>query len=602
MNLLAVLRGFTELPQLPVVLAQGAQPIEARIPQIPWAAISPELVLFGAGILALLLDTAGRNRLQASFSVAGVMLAGAGVAYFQLGDRPGSTVTVIAIVVAAAGLLQFALTALWGDRPRALGAMLAVAGFVGALGATIWQWATYAGQLVPVAGAAGGGAGDLALVGTQSLLGGSFAVDGVALFTRFTVCTAGIIAVPLGFSYLEERRLHRGEYYPLLLFAACGMTLLGAAADLLMVFVAVEALSLALYILAGFARRDLNSQESALKYFLLGAFSSALLLYGIALVYGATGTTNIARAGQVLQSVGTPTALALAAMALLIVGLGFKTALVPFHMWTPDVYQGAPTPVTGFMAAATKAAAFAAFLRIFVGALAGVQWWWTPALAVVAGLTMLVGAVLAVVQRDCKRILAYSAIAHAGYVAIGLVSIAPEGLGGGTGLGTGREATSAVLLYLFVYSVLSLGSFGVLALFERRSRKALTIDDLRGIGRRYPGPSILFALFLIALAGIPGTAGFTAKFGIVRAGIDAGQIALVVLLVVSSVIAAFFYLRIIAAMFVEAEPEEMASLPPLRTPTAATVGLALAAAAVVVLGLQPERMIELARQAATYAS
>ena len=586
---------FAVLGTLPAVLAQVAQPIEARIPEIPWAAISPELVLFGAGILGLLLDTAGKNRLQASVTAAGVLVAGAGVAYWQLGDRPDSPVAAIAGVVALAGLLQFALTGLWSDRPRALGAMIAVAGFLGALGTTIWQWATYAGELVPVAGG-----GELAFVGTQSVLGGMFAIDGVALFTRITVCTAGILAVPLGFSYLEERRIHRGEYYPLLLFAATGMTLLGAAADLLMVFLAVEALSLALYILAGFARRDLNSQESALKYVRLGAFSSALLLYGIALVYGATGTTNIARAGQALASVATPTGLALAAMALLLVGLGFKTALVPFHMWTPDVYQGAPTPVTGFMAAATKAAAFAAFLRIFVGAFSAVQWWWTPALGVLAGLTMLVGAVLAVVQRDVKRILAYSAIAHAGYVAIGLVSVSPDGLG--DGLPAGRAATSAVLLYLFVYTVLSLGSFGVLALFERRSRKALTIDDLRGIGRRYPGPSILFALFLIALAGIPGTAGFTAKFGIVRAGIDAGQIALVVLLVVSSVIAAFFYLRIIAAMFVEAEPEELAALPPLRTPTAATVGLSLAAAAVVILGLQPERMIELARQAATYAS
>ncbi|WP_370327345.1 NADH-quinone oxidoreductase subunit N [Euzebya sp.] len=560
------------------------------IPDFPWGALSPELVLFGVGLLALLLDTAGKDKLQASFLIGGVILACCGIAFWQNSGDPDSQVPLLAGLVALGAVLQFALTGLWQDRPRTLGAILAFLGFTAALGVSIWQWTVYDGLLASSADP------QQLFVGTDSFLGGMVAMDGVALFTRFTVCLAGMAAIPIGFAYFEDRQIHRGELYPLLMFAATGMTLLGSANDLIMVFIAIEILSLALYILSGFAKRDLVSQESALKYFLLGAFSSAILLYGIALTYGVTGSTNIPEVGAALSSLSTPTGIVIAALVLMLVGFGFKTALVPFHFWTPDVYQGAPTPVTGFMAAATKAAAFAAFIRVFVGALAPLELTWGPVVTGMAVVTMLGGAVLAVVQRDVKRILAYSAIAHAGYVAIGLVS-----LGSGSDR-VGREAVSAMLLYLLIYTFMSIGSFGVVALFERRVRKVLTLDDLRGLGRRYPGPSMAMGLFLLALAGIPGTAGFTAKFAVFRAGIEAGQYALVGVAVVSSVIAGFFYLRILASMFVEEETELSRSLADPTHSGPAMAGLGIAAAVVVVLGVVPGVIVSLAEQAGTFAS
>jgi NADH-quinone oxidoreductase subunit N len=276
-------------------------------------------------------------------------------------------------------------------------------------------------------------------------------------------------------------------------------------------------------------------------------------------------------------------------MALLLVGFAFKTSLVPFHMWTPDVYQGAPTTVTAFMAAATKAAAFAAFARIFVGAFGALRWTWAPVVWLLAIATMLLGAVLAVAQTDLKRMLGYSAVAHAGYVAIGLVAVTREGIG-------------SILFYLLVYTFMSMGSFGVLALLEQRQRKAMTLDDLRGLGRRYPVPAGMFALFLLSLAGIPPTAGFAAKFAVFRAGIEAGWTGLVVIAVLSSVIAAFFYVRVIWTMFMDPEPEEALERPPLLPTTGTSVGLAASAAAVVVLGVRPGALIELAQQAASIAS
>lgn len=564
-----------------MVLAQVAQDLSAQAPQFAWAAISPELVLFGVGLIALLLETAGERRPQASFVVMGVLVAGAVLAGWQTGERllPG--------MVVLAAITQFALTLIWRERPRMLSALLTGLAFAGAIAATGWQWAEYSGQ----ATALSPDGRPFPIVGTASAIGNMVAVDGVALFTRITICLAGLLTVPLGYSYAESRRMHRGEYYPLLLFAATGMTLLASSADLIMVFISIEILSLALYILTAFARRDLNAQEAAFKYFILGAFSSALLLYGIAITYGIAGTTNIAAVGAAMSALDAPQGMVLVAMALLIVGFGFKTAIVPFHMWTPDVYQGAPTPITGFMAAATKAAAFAAFLRVFVGALATLQWSWVPVIWVLAVVTMIAGAVLAVVQRDLKRMLGYSAIAHAGYVLLGLTAVS-------------REGVSGLLLYLFIYALMSIGSFGVLSLLEQRDRKAISLDDLRGFGRRYPVPAGMLGLFLLSLAGIPGTAGFIAKLGVFRAAMEAGQTPLVVVAVVSSVIAAFFYIRVIVTMFMEDEPDpdaEHAAVTDLLATTGTSAGLALAAAGVVVLGIIPGALIDFARQAASFA-
>ena len=557
------------------VLAQAGLNVE--IPQFAWAAISPELILFGVGILVLLLETAGPKRIQASFVATGVLLAGAALAAIQTGE------TVLAGMVALAALAQFALTVIWRDRPRMLSAIVTGLAFAGAFAATAWQWSVYAGTATAIVGES-----TFPVVGTASAINDMVAIDGVALFTRFTVCLAGLITVMIGYSYANDRRMHRAEYYPLLLFAATGMTLLASSADLIMVFIAVEILSLSLYILTAFARRDLVSQEAAFKYFILGAFSSALLLYGIAITYGVAGTTNIAQAGQAMAGLGAPRFMTLAAMALLLVGFGFKTAVVPFHMWTPDVYQGAPTPITAFMAAATKAAAFAAFVRVFVGGLAALQWSWVPVFWVLAALTMLVGAVLAVVQRDVKRMLGYSAVTHAGYVLLGLIAVSRAGI-------------SSLLLYLLIYAFMSLGSFGVLGLLERRTRKAMALDDLRGIGRRYPVPAGMLALFLLSLAGIPGTAGFIGKLAVFGAAVEAGHTPLVVVAVLSSVIAAFFYIRVIVTMFMDEEPADAAAAPELVTTPGMSTGLAFTAAAIVILGVAPGALIDLARQAASFA-
>jgi NADH-quinone oxidoreductase subunit N len=550
----------------------------ATIPGTPiaWAELSPDLVLFGVGLLVLIIDAAGPSRVQASFAALAALVLTAG---FMITAR--DSLLLPAGLIALGGVTQFALTLIWRERPRLLAAILTVVGFAACFGATAWQWATYSGGLQNQQGQP--------FVGTASLIADMVAVDGVALFTRFTVCLAGLVTVLLSYSYLEERQIHRGEYYPLLLFAATGMTILAAAANLLMVFIAIEILSLALYILCGFAKRDLYSQESALKYFLLGAFSSALLLYGIALAYGVAGTANIAEVGLAFTSTDAPSGLVVASMGLMLVGFGFKTALVPFHMWTPDVYQGAPTPVTGFMAAATKAAAFAAFLRVFTGALAPLSWSWLPVFWVIAVITMLVGAVLAVVQTDLKRMLGYSAIAHAGYVLIGVMAV-------------NRDGVSGALLYLLLYAFMSVGSFGVLALLERRSHKAMALADIAGLGRRDPVAAGLLALFLLALAGIPGTAGFIAKLAVFRAGIEGGLWLLVVVAVISSAIAAFFYIRVIVAMFMVPGAEPLAEQRPAYTLGMAT-GLVIAAAAVVLLGLPfVGPVVELARQAATIAS
>lgn len=540
-------------------------------PEIPWGALSPELILFATAILVLLLETAGRTRVQVSGLVLAV-LAASGAAGYVL---TGAVVWPALLVFAGAAQLGLAVT--WRDRPRVLSALLTAVGFVATLAAVGWQWF----ELSAMDGAAPG------LLGTDSVLGGMVAVDGVALFTRATVCLAGLATIPLGWSYVEQRRIHRAEYYPLLALAAVGMNLLASSQNLIMVFISIEVLSLALYILTGFAKRDPGSQEGAFKYFLLGAFSSAILLYGVALAYGVAGTTDITQVGAALSALDAPAGLSLAAMALLIVGLAFKTALVPFHMWTPDAYQAAPTPVTGFMAAATKAAAFAAFLRIFAGALGGLGWSWVPALWTLAAITMLAGAVLAVVQDDLKRMLGYSAIAHAGYALVGLVAVS-------------RDGVSGTLFYLLVYAVMSVGSFGVLTLLERRQSRAVRIADVRGLGRRHPLPAGLLALFLLSLAGIPGTAGFMAKLAVFRAGVQAGQSVLVVLAVVSSMIAAFFYIRVIRALYMEEEPAELSGVPLAQTP-GAVAGLVLSAAVIVVLGLVPTAVVDLARQAAAFA-
>ncbi|MGH3441827.1 MAG: NADH-quinone oxidoreductase subunit N [Nitriliruptorales bacterium] len=529
-------------------------------PPVAWGALAPDLLLVGAALALLLVIVAGEARIAVA-AASGLVAAGVGVWLLLRG------ITVPGAVVLAFGAGLIAVEVALPDRPDLAGTWLAAVAFAGAFALTVWQWfAIYQAA------------------GAQSFLGGAIGVDGVALFVRGVVHVSALLVLPIGAAYLQERGIYRTEFEPLLLLSAIGMSVLASAGDLLVVFIAIELLSLPLYVLAGLARRDRRSQEASIKYFLLGAVTSAVLVYGIALVYTATGTVRLAAIADGLGLVTTPFPVALLGAGLLTVGLGFKAAAVPFHFWTPDVYQGSPTNVTAFMAAATKAAAFAALLRVYFLAFERLEASWVPVFAGVAAATMMLGAVLAVVQRDVKRVLAYSSIAHAGYALVGLTSASVLGL-------------SATLFYLLTYAVTSIGAFGCVVAVERLRRGEVALVDLKGLGRRSPALAGVFGLCLLSLAGIPLTAGFVGKLGVFRAGVEAGLWWLVVIGVVSSVVAGFFYLRLIAAMFLE-EPDSDA-LPVLST--GLSVGVALAAAAVIWLGILPNAVVTIAEQAASIA-
>ncbi len=417
--------------------------------------------------------------------------------------------------------------------------------------------------------------------GPPTVLGGMVSTDRFGVFFRLVVLASAVLALLLSHAYLERNREGRGEFYPLLLFAASGMMLLSASADLVMVVLSLEILSLSLYVMAAFSRRRVASQEAGLKYFLLGAFSSAFFLYGIAFAYGATGTTSIGGIAQALSGeTGADLTLALIGAALLIVGFGFKVAAVPFHMWTPDVYQGAPSPVTAFMAAGTKVAGFAALIRVASVALGPVAWDLRPALWVIAALTMLLGSTIAIAQRDLKRMLAYSSIGHAGFVLVGVVASNQAGISG-------------AMFYLAAYAAMILGAFGVVTLVSRREEGSTSLEAYAGLARRSPVLAALLGLFMLSLAGIPPAAGFIAKVVVFQAAVNAGLASLVVVAMLASVVAAFFYLRVIVLMYMQ-EPTETE---PIRG--AAGPGIALAASAIVtvVLGVAPGFLLDLIRSA-----
>jgi len=409
--------------------------------------------------------------------------------------------------------------------PHALAAV-SLAGILGAIGysASLWSWN-----------------------GAPVVLGGMVEADRFAVFFRFVLLGVAALAVLLSQHYLDRADEARGEYYPLLLFATAGMTLIAAAGDLILVFLSLEILSLALYLLTGFSFRRMASAEGAMKYFLLGAFSSAFFLYGIALAYGATGTTSLSGIGHALAGGAVAahgaTALAVLAAGLLAIGLCFKVAAVPFHMWTPDAYQGAPTSVTAFMSAGTKVAAFAAFLRVFTVALGPLSLDWRPFLAIISAVTMVAGSVLAIAQTDVKRMFAYSSIAHAGFILTGVSAASAAGV-------------QASMFYLVAYAAMILGGFGAVMLVSIRGERNLSLASYRGLARRSPFLGGVLALFLLSLAGIPPTAGFIAKVVVFSAAIRSGYWWLALVAVLSSVIAAFFYLRVIVLMYMQ-EPEEV---------------------------------------------
>jgi NADH-quinone oxidoreductase subunit N len=456
------------------------------------------------------------------------------------------------LILVGAALLILLLDAFVPRVPHTAVAWIAFAAVVFAGEAALWTWSWH---------------------GPPTVLGGMVATDRYAVFFRVVLLAAAAIGIMLSSVYLRRSGEYRAEYYTLLLLATAGMTLLVAAADLILVFLALELLSLALYLLTGFSFRRIASAEASMKYFLLGAFSSAFFLYGVAFAYGASNTTSITGLASAVKG---NDALALIAVGLLLIGFGFKVAAVPFHMWTPDAYQGAPTCVTAFMSAGTKVAAFAALVRILMEGFPGLESDWRPVVAVLAGITMLVGSILAIAQSDVKRMLAYSSIANAGFILVGVSA------------GT-QSGVQAAMFYLAAYAALILGAFGVVILVSERGERRTSLAAYRGLARRSPWLAAALALFLLSAAGIPPAAGFMAKVLVFEAAVRAGSWPLVLIAVLASVAAAFFYLRVVALMYMR-EAEDPS---PVRSPLVGRLALVVPAALTLLLGVVPSVLLNL---------
>ena len=433
--------------------------------------------------------------------------------------------------------------------------------------------------------------GTLALVGTLLALfsvdlmsrhpGPAFwnmvSVDSFSVFFHFLILAIVAVVILTSYEYMTVQRIRAGEYYGLILFGTVGMILMSSAMELVLIFIALEISSISTYILAGFRLREPSSAESSLKYFLLGSFATAFFLYGVALIFGATGSTNIAQISQALQS-GTP-ALAYVAIALMFVGLGFKIAAAPFHIWTPDVYEGAPAPIVGLMSTAPKAAVFAVLLRIIFQANPPGRFW---LIWVSAALSMTLGNVAALVQTNIKRLLAYSSIAHAGYLLIA-VAAAPE------------PGISAVMFYTAAYAAMNVGAFAVVSHFGSFGERYVTLEDYAGLGRRSPLLAATLGIFLLSLIGIPITGGFFAKFYVFSVALKANLVGLTIIGVINSAIAAYYYLRVIVVMYMR-EPREETPLAPV--PVALGTALAISLALTLYLGVLPGRVLTYAQRSA----
>ena len=409
-------------------------------------------------------------------------------------------------------------------------------------------------------------------VGTQ--FNEMFKVDNFSLFFNIIFLVSTILVTLISMSYLGRDDRKQGPYYLLILLATLGMMLMAAGNELIIVFLGLELMSLSLYVLAGYFRESPASSEAGMKYLLLGAFASAFFLYGIALIYGGAGTTNVPAIAEAITA-PNKSPLLLAGMFLLIVGFGFKVAIVPFHQWAPDVYEGAPTTIAAFISAGPKAAGFAAFLRIFMEALPSLQVEWSGVVIVLAMLTMTVGNVIAIAQTNIKRMLAYSSIAHAGYVLIGLAAANNDGI-------------SSAMLYLLVYCVMNIGAFGAVILAKTEDGESLMISDYAGLGLRKPLLAMFMTIMLLSLAGFPPTAGFVGKFYIFKSAVQAGHIWLVIVGAINTAISAFYYLRVVVTMYMR-EPEE--ELPFTSYPSTLVVGLIIAAIGVLLIGILPSLML-----------
>ncbi len=409
-------------------------------------------------------------------------------------------------------------------------------------------------------------------VGTQ--FNEMFKVDSFSLFFNIIFLVSTILVVLISMSYLDRGDRKQGPYYLLILLATLGMMLMAAGNELIIVFLGLELMSLSLYVLAGYFRDSPASSEAGMKYLLLGAFASAFFLYGIALIYGGAGTTSVPAIAEAITA-ENKSPLLLAGMFLLVVGFGFKVAIVPFHQWAPDVYEGAPTTIAAFISAGPKAAGFAAFLRIFMEALPSLQVEWSGVLILLAMLTMTVGNVIAIAQTNIKRMLAYSSIAHAGYVLIGLAAANDDGI-------------SSAMLYLLIYCVMNIGAFGAIILAKTEDGESLMISDYAGLGTRKPLLAMFMTVMLLSLAGFPPTAGFVGKFYIFKSAVGAGHIWLVSIGAINTAISAFYYLRVVVTMYMR-EPEEELEFSPYASTL--VVGLILAVVGILLIGILPSLML-----------
>jgi len=404
-------------------------------------------------------------------------------------------------------------------------------------------------------------------------------VDSFSVFFHFLVAGVTAVVILTSFEYMKVQQIRAGEYYALILFGAVGMSLMSSAVELVLIFIALEISSISTYVLAGFRRRAAISSESSVKYFLLGSFATAFFLYGVALMFGATGSTSIATIGDVLRSGQIPL-LAYAGVALMFVGLGFKVAAAPFHVWTPDVYEGAPSPVVGFMSTAPKAAVFAVLLRIMFEAHApgrvGLIW-------AVAALSMTIGNIGALVQDNIKRLLAYSSIAHAGYLLVAFAALPDNGI-------------PAAMFYTASYAAMNVGAFAVVSHFGNAGERYVTLEDYSGLGRRSPLLAATLTIFLLSLIGIPITGGFFAKFYVFSAALQANLVGLVIIGVLNSAVGAYYYLRIIVMMYMR-EPQQEVPVSPI--PMGLGAALTISLAATIYLGVLPGRVLEYASRTAT---
>lgn len=385
-------------------------------------------------------------------------------------------------------------------------------------------------------------------VAGSTAFNGMIEADGFSSYLQILFAGSGIVGIALAYGYLKRMGINRGEYYPLLLYSISGMILMAQAADLIVVFLALELLSIPLYILAGIARPNPASEEAALKYFLLGAFAGGFVVYGVALSFGATGTTSLSSIVAAVDSGLANMPLLLIGAGLILIGLGFKVALVPFHMWTPDVYHGAPTPLTAFMAVGAKAAGFAALLRIFLAALPVLAGNFVPVFWILSALTMFAGNLIAIVQDNIKRMLAYSSIAHAGYIMMAVVAFGQEFVS--------KDAVASSLFYLLAYAVTNFGAWSVVIALERAEGKGLQLEDYYGLGKKYPVLAAAMLVFMLSFIGVPPTIGFMGKFYLFRTVLEGGYTWLAVIGVLTSILSAYYYLRVVVNMYMrEGDPE-----------------------------------------------